>query len=124
MAVVPDFSAVDGEYFRDVMDQPRALQETAAGLGVPAGLQSLAARAQKGEFRQAILTGMGSSFHALHPLQLKLIQQGILAMAVETSELIHHKKELLSPETLLVAVSQSGQSAEVIRLLDLNQGKS
>lgn len=122
--MVPDISGVDGEYCRDVLEQPRALQETVAGLEVSAGLQSLVARAQRGEFRHAILTGMGSSFHALHPLQLQLIQHGILAMAVETSELVHHENNLLSPETLLVAVSQSGRSAEVLRLLDLNQGKS
>ncbi len=122
--MVADISGVDGEYCRDVLDQPRALEETVANLEVPAGLQRLVARTQSGEFRLVILTGMGSSFHALHPLQLELIQHGILAMAVETSELIHHQKNLLSPETLLVTVSQSGQSAEVIRLLDLNQGKS
>jgi glucosamine--fructose-6-phosphate aminotransferase (isomerizing) len=122
--VVPDISGIDGEYCRDVLDQPRALEETVAGLEVSTELQSLVARAQRGEFRHAILTGMGSSFHALHPLQLQLIQCGILAMAVETSELVHHEKNLLSPETLLVAVSQSGQSAEVIRLLGLNEGKS
>jgi glutamine---fructose-6-phosphate transaminase (isomerizing) len=119
-----DFSVLEGEYFRDLMDQPRALEETVAGLEVPARLESVAARARKGEFRIAILTGMGSSFHALQLLQLKLIQQGILAITVETSELIHNQSQLLSPETLLVAVSQSGQSAEVVRLLKLNRGKS
>ena len=122
--MVSDITAVDGEYSRDILDQARALEETVAKLEVPTGLQRLIERTQKGEFRLVILTGMGSSFHALHPLQLELIQCGILAMAVETSELIHHQENLLSPETLLVAVSQSGQSAEVIRLLDMNQGKS
>lgn len=122
--MVPDLSGIDGEYRRDLLDQPRAVQETVEGLEVSAELQSLVARAQRGEFRQAILTGMGSSFHALHPLQLQLIQHGMLAMAVETSELVHHENKLLSPETLLVAVSQSGRSAEVLRLLGLNQGKS
>jgi glucosamine--fructose-6-phosphate aminotransferase (isomerizing) len=122
--VLSDFSVLEGDYFRDLMDQPRALQETVAGLEVPVRLESVAARARKGEFRAAILTGMGSSFHALQPLQLELIQQGFLAITVETSELIHNKSKLLSPETLLVAVSQSGQSAEVVRLLKLNLGKS
>lgn len=122
--MAPDFTEVDGEYCRDILDQPRALEETVAKLEVPTGLQGLVARTKKGEFRSVVLTGMGSSFHALHPLQLELIQQGILAMAVETSELIHHQDKLLLPETLLVAVSQSGQSAEVIRLLELNLGKS
>ncbi len=119
-----DISKIDGEYRRDLLDQPRALEETVAGLEVSSELQRLVTRTQKGEFRRVILTGMGSSFHALHPLRLQLIEHGILAMAAETSELIHYENNLLSPETLLVAVSQSGQSAEVIRLLNVNQGKS
>jgi glucosamine--fructose-6-phosphate aminotransferase (isomerizing) len=122
--VSPDFSVVEGEYFRDLMDQPRALEQTVAELDVPVRLDRVAARLRKNEFRIAILTGMGSSFHALQPLQLQLIQQGILAITVETSELIHNQNTLLSPATLLVAVSQSGQSAEVVRLLKLNRGKS
>ena len=124
MVVVPDLSGVEGEYLRDIMHQPQALQETVAGLAASPGLESLVTRVHRGEFRSVILTGMGSSFHALHPLRLKLIQQGIVALAVETSELIHYESDLLSPDTLLVAVSQSGQSAEVIRLLDLNLGRS
>jgi glucosamine--fructose-6-phosphate aminotransferase (isomerizing) len=124
IVVLPDFSVVEGEYFRDLMDQPGALEHTVAGLEVPVGLESVAARVHKGEFRIVILTGMGSSFHALQPLQLELIRQGILAITVETSELIHNQNKLLSPDTLLVAVSQSGQSAEVVRLLKLNRGKS
>lgn len=122
--MIPDLSGVKGEYFRDIMHQPQALQETVAGLAVNSGLESLVARVHRGEFRIIVLTGMGSSFHGLHPLRLELIQQGILVVAVETSELIHYESELLSPDTLLVAVSQSGQSAEVIRLLELNLGRS
>ncbi len=122
--MAPELSAVEGEYSHDLLDQPRALEETVARLEVSTGLQRLVTRAQRGEFRAVILTGMGSSFHALHPLQLQLIEQGILAMAIETSELIHHQKNLLSPRTLLIAVSQSGQSAEVIVLLNLNKEKS
>jgi glucosamine--fructose-6-phosphate aminotransferase (isomerizing) len=43
---------------------------------------------------------------------------------VETSELIHYMKRLFDPKTLIVAVSQSGQSAEIVRLLEVNGGKS
>ncbi len=67
---------------------------------------------------------MGSSFHALHPSNLELINHGFMAMMVETSELIHYKRQLFDPKTLIIAVSQSGQSAEVVRLLEINRGKS
>jgi glucosamine--fructose-6-phosphate aminotransferase (isomerizing) len=122
--VRPDFSGVEGEYFRDILDQPRALRETVAGLDVSPALRRIVTRVRKREFRVLILTGMGSSFWGLIPLQLELIEQGYLAVAVETSELVHFQKKLLSADTLLVAVSQSGRSAEVIRLLDSNKGTS
>ena len=69
-----------------------------------------------------VLTGMGSSFHALHPLHVRLIGRGIWSTLVETSELIHHQLELLGPGTLLVVVSQSGRSAETVRLLEAKSG--
>jgi glucosamine--fructose-6-phosphate aminotransferase (isomerizing) len=43
---------------------------------------------------------------------------------VETSELVHYQTRLFDPKTLIIAVSQSGQSAEVIRLLKANRRKS
>jgi glucosamine--fructose-6-phosphate aminotransferase (isomerizing) len=122
--VRPDLSGVEGEYFRDILDQPRALRETVAGLELKEGLRQIAARVLKRDFQALILTGMGSSLYGLIPLQLKLIEHGYLALTVETSELVHAQKALLSEGALVVAVSQSGRSAEVIRLLDDVTGAS
>jgi glutamine---fructose-6-phosphate transaminase (isomerizing) len=122
--VQADFSVIEGAYLRDILDQPRALEETLAGLEVPDTLQRFAGRLQEDEFKTVVLTGMGSSFHALHPLNLELTDHGFTPMMVETSELLHYQNRLFDPETLIVAVSQSGQSAEVVRLLEMNLGKS
>jgi glutamine---fructose-6-phosphate transaminase (isomerizing) len=122
--VLSDFSVIEGEYLRDILDQPRALDETLAGLDVSKTLYQLAVRLQKGRFKTVVLTGMGSSFHALHPLHVELINYGLTAMMVETSELLYYRSRLFDPKTLIVAVSQSGQSAEVVRLLEINRGKS
>lgn len=119
-----DLSVVEGAYLRDILDQPRALEETLAGLVVSEPLRRLAGNLQEGKFKTVVLTGMGSSFHALHPLNLELIDHGFTATMVETSELLHYRHRLFDPKTLIVAVSQSGQSAEVVRLLELNRGKS
>lgn len=119
-----ELSVIEGEYLRDILDQPRALQATLDGLEDGKKLSALAARLRAGKFRNVVLTGMGSSFHALHPLHLKLIDQGITAIMVETSELVHYKSRLFDPKTLIVAVSQSGQSAEVVRLLEINKKQS
>jgi glucosamine--fructose-6-phosphate aminotransferase (isomerizing) len=122
--VQADFSVVEGAYLLDILDQPRALEDTLAGLEVSNTLHGLARRLQEGKFRTVVLTGMGSSFHALHPLNLELIDHGFPAMMVETSELLHYQSRLFDPQTLIVAVSQSGQSAEVVRLLEMNRRKS
>jgi len=122
--VLDDLSIIEGEYLHDILDQPRALDATLAGLEDGKELRHLAGRLQKGKFKTVVLTGMGSSFHALHPLNLELIQAGFNAVMVETSELIHYQSRLFDPKNLIVAVSQSGHSAEIIRLLKSNRKKS
>lgn len=119
-----DFSVVEGAYLRDILDQPRVLEETLAELEVSESLQRLAGGLKEGKFKTVVLTGMGSSFHALHPLNIQLIDHGFTAMMVETSELLHYQNRLFDPKTLIVAASQSGQSAEVVRLLEINRGRS
>jgi glucosamine--fructose-6-phosphate aminotransferase (isomerizing) len=112
------YCLMEGPYCGDLLDQPRALQATEAALSSPPLLDSLAERLARGDRSQIILTGMGSSFHALHPLQLALIRHGRVTHLVETSELLFHQAPLLKPSSLLVIVSQSGASVEVVRLLD------
>lgn len=101
---------------KDVLGQPAALSNTLAGL------ETFARPACR--FKRVVLTGMGSSFHALHPLHLRLIESGISSVMAETSELVHYMPALIAPDSLLVVVSQSGASAEVIRLLDAAGGRS
>ena len=115
-----DLRVIEGPYLQDLLGQPQALQDTHEGLERPPQLVQLAGRL--GEFQQIVLTGMGSSFHALHPLNLQLIDHGIGSTMVETSELVHYHTRVLNPKTLFIAVSQSGESAEMVRLAKVNHG--
>ncbi len=119
-----DLSLVEGEYFQDLLSQPRALGDTLKQLTDSRELQALTSRVQKRKFKSVVLTGMGSSFHGLNPLLLQLTEAGYPAVLVETSELIHYCRRLLSRDSLLVAVSQSGRSAEMIRLLNENRRRA
>ena len=105
---------------RDILDQPRALEATLQGLGVPDGLPLILGRLERKELGRVVLTGMGSSLYALHPLHTLLTSRGFTTLLVETSELVYYLSRLLDCQTLIVAVSQSGRSAEIIRLLDEN----
>lgn len=119
-----DLSLIEGGYLKDILDQPSALKRTVEALDVAEPLSDLAQQLHNGAFQRILLTGMGSSFHALHPLTLQLIDTGFTAIMVETSELIHYQTRFFNPTTLIVAVSQSGQSAEMVRLAQLNRNRS
>lgn len=109
-------------YQRDLYDQARALRDTLTGLREQPLPSSLLARLTGGDFRRIVLTGMGSSLHALHPLYQALIargpETGRETYMAETSELLHFQSALLREDSLIVAVSQSGYSAETVSLLD------
>jgi glucosamine--fructose-6-phosphate aminotransferase (isomerizing) len=121
---VADLHVIEGRYLQDLMDQPKALEDTLAALERSSEVMRMAERVGRGEFARVVLTGMGGSFHALHPLYLQLVEQGFTAVMVETSELIHHQARLFDPKSLIVAVSQSGQSAETVRMLEVNGGRA
>lgn len=116
------YQIVEGSYVRDILDQPRALHDTYLHLDLPSGLSALAKDLQEGRFRRVVLTGMGSSLHGLYPLVLRLHAAGYTALQIETSELVHYMRSLIVPESLFIVVSQSGQSAEVVRLLQIING--
>ena len=118
------FQIIEGPYLRDILDQPRALAATLEQLEISSELATLAAPLRTGKIKRVLLTGMGASFHALHPLFLRLNACSYTALAVETSELVHSLPSWLEPQTLIIAVSQSGQSAEVVRMIEENRGRA
>jgi len=118
-----DLNLIEGTYLTDLLDQPLALRQTVDGLEQSAALERFAKALGRGDYKRVVLTGMGSSLHALHPLHQALCQSGVTAQIVETSELALYLERLLDSHTLLVVVSQSGQSAETIRLLGLTAGR-
>ncbi len=116
---------IPGRYLEDILAQPAALEATLRHtMSIPQEVVSLRDRLAAGQLKRIVLTGMGSSFYSLMPLYLALLNHGYEAVLVETSELIHYLPGLLRPDSLVVAVSQSGRSAEILRLLELtgNQG--
>lgn len=116
----PTSPVIEGAYFRDLMAQPRALDATSGYLAQTGRWRAAQDFATARPWRRVVLTGMGSSFHALHPLNLALIAAGFTPVMLETAELVHYGLALCDPDTLVILVSQSGRSAETLRLLDGN----
>jgi glucosamine--fructose-6-phosphate aminotransferase (isomerizing) len=101
----------------EIAGQPDAIRRAAASLPLQreafGGLADAARRA-----RTIVLTGMGSSYDALYPCVAALAARGVPAVMVDAAELIHFRRGLLDADALVVAVSQSGESAEVVRLAE------
>jgi glucosamine--fructose-6-phosphate aminotransferase (isomerizing) len=110
---------IEGAYLRDILDQPRALRSAAAGVRLSPPIEDIARRLAGGGLRRVVLTGMGSSLYALYPLYLRLNNDGRCCLHVETAELVRAMTGVLTPETLVIAVSQSGRSGEIVRLLGM-----
>ena len=113
-----NYTIIENDYVRDILDQPRALEATLRGLSVPEGFPQILGRLQNGDIGRIVLTGMGSSFYALHPLHARLTAAGLCTVMLETSELLYYFPSLLDHRSLVVAVSQSGRSVEIVRLLN------
>jgi glucosamine--fructose-6-phosphate aminotransferase (isomerizing) len=108
----------EGRYFQDIMAQPQALRATLAWLAGPGRWSQVQQFVGARKWKRVVLTGMGSSFHTFHPLNLALIEAGHTPVMIETSELIHYALALCDEQTLVIAASQSGASAETVRLLE------
>lgn len=115
---------MDCPYLHDLLDQPEAVTRTIDSLAGEGTLDRLAGALRGGPWRRVVLTGMGSSYWACRPLYLRLLQQGMTPVMVETGELIHYERGWLTPDTLVIVVSQSGRSVEIVRLLECARGQS
>ncbi len=111
-------SLIAGPYLADLLIQPDALREVCTGLARRTLADDVAGGLRSGRFRRVVLTGMGTSLHALYPLHLALSEQGHASFLHETSELLLGFGPLRARDTLLVAVSQSGESAEIVGLMN------
>lgn len=113
---------IRGPYLDDLLAQPQALRDTHAALRGAQVFAEIARSCTLERFARVVLTGMGGSLFALYPLAIELAAHGWTPVPLETSELIHAYHSLLTPSTLVVAVSQSGRSAETLRLLEQSGG--
>ncbi len=84
------YRVIEGQYLQDILDQPQAMAATLQGLRSREDLLAIKGQFSGKPIERIILTGMGSSLHALYPLELMLNGHGQTAFIVETSELIHY----------------------------------
>ncbi len=101
----------------EIRSQPEVIRSTIQSINAALpGVASYAADLKNG--RQVIITGMGGSYSAGTLAQFGLIERGVQAVTVESSELLYHSHHLFDSKPLIVMISQSGESREVVRLLE------
>ena len=108
---------IEGPYLADLLAQPEALRAVGENLSSTVLAEGVVVKLRSGQFQRVVLTGMGSSLHALYPLHRALSGHGMASHWIETAELLLGFDALYRQDTLLVAVSQSGESAEIVALM-------
>jgi glucosamine--fructose-6-phosphate aminotransferase (isomerizing) len=104
----------DSRYLCDILGQAEALRRALAQRPDD-GVAKLVAQRGRGRI---VLTGMGASLAAVQPAWLRLAQAGWPAWRLETATLLHDAPHLLTHDSLVIAVSQSGRSAELVALAE------
>jgi len=113
--------SVDGDardrFLAEILEQPDALRRAGAAVVAQRDrLDHLAAFASSPG--PIVLTGMGGSLDACHAAATALAAAGIMATVRGASELVHFGLPALAQGGILVVVSQSGESAEIVRLAE------
>ncbi len=101
------------QYIQDILSQPSALRD-ALGQYSTSALEKI----KLSDFDRVIISGMGSSYNAAYPAFIELSKQPVPVQLINAAELLHFFMGTISPRTLLWLNSQSGRSAEPVRLLE------
>jgi glucosamine--fructose-6-phosphate aminotransferase (isomerizing) len=105
-------------YVQDILSQPQALRSALQGYPSQV-LNPVIADLSNARFDRILMTGMGASLNGSYPAVLRLSRLPLPVQWIETSELAHFSGGQITPHTLLWVISQSGRSAEIVRLLEL-----
>ncbi len=107
----------DNFYLNDILTQKAELEKVLAycrSKEVEAKTELLAEKS----IQKVLFSGMGSSHFCAYGANILLHQNGIDSHVVSTGELLHYEMGSLGEGTVLCLISQSGESAEIVRLVE------
>ena len=109
------------KFLQEIYEQPKALRDTLDFYLHGEGSESIAALSEiwkNKKFTEIVFTGMGSSFFASQAASCLLGKYGVKSHVINAGELLHYHDTTIDENTLLVCVSQSGESYEIVKLLE------
>ena len=108
-------------YEADILSQPADIRRALDFYKENEYAEKLAAFASK-QYKNIIFTGMGSSYISCYSAATMLRNAGFSVMKIPSSQLLHFETKAIAEDSLLVCVSQSGESAEVAGLMTKVRG--
>ncbi len=108
-------------FLKEIHEQPEALRNTLSSIMDKQTmhiLDKLLSTMDTNRIEKIVFTGMGSSYFVSYAAALLLNTSGRFAVAVNASELLHYGYPVIDKKTLLVYISQSGESYEIKKLLE------
>jgi glucosamine--fructose-6-phosphate aminotransferase (isomerizing) len=113
---------MSASYLDEICEQPAMLRRLSEGLE-PAAMQDLhdvRERLLSGDLDRVLLTGMGGSLYSAYPACLQLAMgAGVPVSVIDASELVQQVPDVITSRSLLIAISQSGESGELVELAKL-----
>lgn len=114
-------------YLDEIAEQPAAIRKLGrlVTATLAADVRTIRAAIDSGKVQHVILTGMGGSLFSAYGTWLRLSQALPIPVSLwDTSELIQQAPALLRSGTMVIAISQSGESVELCRMTELDTGVS
>jgi len=106
---------------KEIFEQPVALSNTLEMLGtarsVQPGLLGADAEALLADVRQVLIIACGTSYHAGLVARYWLEAQAGIACSVEVASEYRYRDSVPDPQTLVVTISQSGETADTLAAL-------
>jgi glutamine---fructose-6-phosphate transaminase (isomerizing) len=109
------------KFLKEIFEQPQALEDTLNYYLYGEGqteLEKVSTIWAQGKFNEVIFTGMGSSYFAPYTAGCILSQNGIVSTNINAGELLHYHLPVLREKALITCISQSGESYEVVKILE------
>lgn len=106
------------KFLQEILEQPAAITKTSAYYEQAGGserLDDMVAALRSAP--QVIATGMGSSYFLAGALATLLASRGISVTALNAGELLHYGMDSIREGSLLIAISQSGESYETVNIV-------
>jgi len=107
-------------FIEEIKQQPLVLRKVIYQYREEYGciLSKIADEYNSGNYNKLIFTGMGTSYFAPLVITHQLSEIGLNPVIYEAGELLHYNLSTITKDSLLIAISQSGESIETKKIVE------